>query len=187
MHPIDWSLLSEATKHYNDFGFKYIEAPWIVSRLAVNLTLPKDKRALTIGTADNTLGYVVGSAEQSFIQLMLDNKISNGRYYTVGPCFRDEIIKNDLHFPYFMKLELIDIGAGSINYVLNSANMVMQEIGKCAIDIEKTSEGFDLTYKGIELGSYGMRKHEQFTWAYGTGLALPRFSQAVSYDGIGSI
>lgn len=45
------------------------------------------------------------------------------------------------------------------------------------IQILQTSlESFDLMYQNIELGSYGIRKVEEFSFIYGTGLALPRFS-----------
>lgn len=39
-----------------------------------------------------------------------------------------------------------------------------------------TTDGYDITYKGIELGSYGMRKCEFLEWVYGTGCAEPRLS-----------
>lgn len=47
------------------------------------------------------------------------------------------------------------------------------------IEVVDTDEGFDLQLGGIEIGSYGKRHHDSFgPWAYGTGLALPRFSVA---------
>ena len=38
----------------------------------------------------------------------------------------------------------------------------------------------DLEIAGIEVGSYGIRHHELVGhWAFGTGLAEPRYSQAM--------
>jgi hypothetical protein len=36
---------------------------------------------------------------------------------------------------------------------------------------------FDLICKGIELGSYGIRKYNNHKWIYATGVAEPRLSQ----------
>lgn len=48
---------------------------------------------------------------------------------------------------------------------------------------DKTEDGYDinLTVDGeiIELGSYGIRHHKSVLWAYGTGVAEPRFSSAL--------
>jgi hypothetical protein len=52
---------------------------------------------------------------------------------------------------------------------------------ECGVDatLFATQEGSDLMYKGLELGSYGMRMTPDISIAYGTGLALPRFSLAL--------
>jgi hypothetical protein len=42
-----------------------------------------------------------------------------------------------------------------------------------------TEDGLDVEIGGIEVGSYGTRLHEGFSWNYGTGLAEPRFSSAL--------
>lgn len=60
-----------------------------------------------------------------------------------------------------------------------------------------TDEGIDLTINDIEIGSYGFRPisyrstdstklTSPFVWVYGTGLALPRFTQAISSDDDGN-
>jgi hypothetical protein len=48
-----------------------------------------------------------------------------------------------------------------------------------SVDIVATDEGYDININGIEVGSYGFREIGDFMWVYGTGLAEPRFSQAV--------
>lgn len=37
----------------------------------------------------------------------------------------------------------------------------------------------DIVFRGIELGSYGIREHKYLKWVYGTGLAEPRFSNVL--------
>ena len=46
-------------------------------------------------------------------------------------------------------------------------------------DDERSDESYDIESNGIELGSYGIRQHENITWVYGTGLAEPRLSIAI--------
>jgi hypothetical protein len=43
---------------------------------------------------------------------------------------------------------------------------------------------YDLVYRGIELGSYGIRKCNFLTWIYGTGVAEPRLTRALKTYGI---
>jgi hypothetical protein len=47
------------------------------------------------------------------------------------------------------------------------------------IKIVKTAEGFDLEYRGVEIGSYGYRECLFTKWIYATGLAEPRFSRMI--------
>jgi hypothetical protein len=46
------------------------------------------------------------------------------------------------------------------------------------LTIVKTEIGHDIELNGIEIGSYGWRQNQDIIWAYGTGLAEPRFSIA---------
>jgi hypothetical protein len=53
-------------------------------------------------------------------------------------------------------------------------------------DLSIVSEGFnfDIHYKNIELGSYGIRTCEFLTWIYGTGCAEPRLSKIIESNGL---
>lgn len=44
-----------------------------------------------------------------------------------------------------------------------------------------TPQGIDLLINGVEVGSYGIRTLGGFSWIYGTGVALPRYTQAVGH------
>ena len=50
-------------------------------------------------------------------------------------------------------------------------------------EIVETDEGWDINVGGIEVGSYGSRSIHDHLWVYGTGLAEPRFSQALRVRG----
>lgn len=57
------------------------------------------------------------------------------------------------------------------------------------IDVNDTSymrPCYDLVYRGIELGSYGIRECEFLTWIYGTGVAEPRLTRVMQKYGIPS-
>lgn len=46
------------------------------------------------------------------------------------------------------------------------------------VEIDEFS--YDLEINNIEVGSYGIRQYKNLFWVYGTGLAEPRFSQAIN-------
>ena len=181
---IDWNLISEAVKYYTSIGYKYVEVPWIVSSEAIQATFN--------GTAPKTKdGLIVGSAEQSFIQMKLDGTFPflhcGAKLVTVTPCFKNDEIDR-IHSPFFMKVELINI-----NNNLDDSDVRLQsfikdaktffEMQNVVVDSVKTESGVDLLIDGIEIGSYGIRSYNSqnrgnFNWVYGTGLAEPRFSIA---------
>lgn len=81
---IDYKKIVDALHFYNWACFKYLEVPWFVSHQAMQVTAPPGKRACT-----SFLGELVASGEQSFIQLWMDNKLKQGKWHCVTPCFRD--------------------------------------------------------------------------------------------------
>ena len=177
---IDWNLISQAIAFYKARGYTYVEVPWIVSEEALRVTLPAGKEGLR--TAQ---GALVGSAEQGFIQMMMDGQLPLGRYVTASPCFRDDTI-DALHQQDFFKVELID-RFSIVRYSVDDARTRL--IGDASdfffnfesiprLKLPKTEAGFDIELNGIEIGSYGFRQYKGFFWIYGTGLAEPRFSIA---------
>jgi len=198
--PVQYERLLAAVKYYETCGFKYIDVPWAVSEEAVNATRP----AWAVGNAlQYTAGgqplFPVASAEQSFLQLRLWDIESgsqlpfNGSYCTLTPCFRNEPVLDDLHQPYFMKVELISWDKTTredMDKMIAHARMLFEKdlwvdcvhngdadpIGVVAYDLVTT-------HTGIELGSYGIRETERLgRWLYGTGLAEPRYSYALEKE-----
>lgn len=177
---IDAPLLAQAQQYYAEHGYQDAYTPWIVEDDPYSATLPPEHEGLK--WAAKTGGYHVASAEQGFMQLMRDNKYIPPKAQSTTPCFRGEPVYDELHLPFFYKLEL---------YNADTSNQSLQEMIACArglftqlgIDtrVVKTAErAFDIeTAKThIELGSYGVRAYHNYVWLYGTGLALPRATQA---------
>lgn len=183
---INYITIGDAIAHYILMGYDYIEVPWAVSYEAMSVTTPKNAKLYPLELTGSPISedkYLVASAEQSFIQLMIDKKIDiPGKYVAATPCFRDDEI-NFFHKRYFFKVELIEIFSGPIRNK-PTATKKMAEIAADymytghQLKIVKTKDGLDITINGIEVGSYGCRKYKNFHWVYGTGLAEPRFSQA---------
>lgn len=126
---------------------------------------------------------LVGSAEQAFIDRMLTKQLPKGKWQSITPCFRNEDTYDNLHQPYFVKLELIhympEIAEIDLETMIVQARWAfMTLIPKSGPDvlIEKTDIGWDLTLHGQEIGSYGIREHAGHQWVYGTGIAEPRFT-----------
>ena len=192
--------LIHAIKYYESAGYKWVDVPWVVSEEAVGITRP----AWAVG---NALSYVAGgkelfpvaSAEQSFLQMQmdaldgsLDNRIS-GRFVTMTPCFRNEPVIDDLHQPYFMKVELISWDKTSredMDKMIADARLLFEKDlwVDCVLNLDPDPIGivaYDLvtSHTGIELGSYGIREHPRVgRWLYGTGLAEPRYSYALEKE-----
>lgn len=180
MHIINYELIAKAIHFYETYKkYKYIDVPWTVSKGSIDVTRPPGARPFFTHS-----GYLVASGEQSFLEIR--RELCPGRkYQCVTPCFRDEKY-DDLHFPYFLKNELIiplwkdDSADEFVQQILKDAYSFFG--GYCnypSPDTVKTDIGFDIVIAGMEVGSYGYREHEGFRWVYGTGCAEPRFSQAM--------
>lgn len=175
---INWALLNFVFSKYSHLGYTKTCVPWMVSKEAIAATFNGTNNAPFKDL------HVVGSAEQSFIQLMLDGKLIPGAYSALTPCFRDEEVLDETHQNYFAKVELFSYlqdywdDRSILMSTITDAIQVMTELTKSNISVVKTDEGYDLELNGVEVGSYGIRKYKNFRWVYGTGLAEPRFTYA---------
>jgi hypothetical protein len=193
--------LLDAVDYYEKCGFKYVDVPWAVGAEAIGITRPpwasvKGGAHLVAGGDDL---FPVASAEQSFIQLQLDalhgslDKRIAGSFCTLTPCFRNEPTLDDLHQPYFMKVELISWDRTTredMDKMVAGARLLFERDlwVDCVHNADPDPIGvvaYDLvtTHTGVELGSYGIRETEYLgRWLYGTGLAEPRFSYALELE-----
>ena len=178
-HAYSLDLLVQAEEYYSRCGYARVRVPWVVSAQAFFATVPGNVRHYA--TLD---GYLVASAEQGFIQQLLDGNAPTGPAQAWTPCFRDEPQHDALHLPYFMKLELFnpvssqEVLSGMVEDALDffgnaGVGRVIPVLDGPGIDII-TAEA------GVELGSYGLRTlhvgDREVSWTYGTGVALPRLS-----------
>jgi hypothetical protein len=177
---INYALIGRAQLFYKGLGYVNLDTPWLVSPEAILATLPKDRKFI-----QSNFGCLVGSGEQSFIQMMLEGTLMPGKYQTTTPCFRDETEYNDFTRSSFFKTELIwykpeiDL-AQAYDQMMSNAMSCMFEISNAEqLDLVQTSEGFDIQCNGIEVGSYGVRQMGDHTWVFGTGVAEPRFTLVV--------
>lgn len=187
---IDYSKFADAIATYKDLGYEEIEVPWSVSRDAIDLTIPNGKEPdkLNDGTC------LVSSAEQSFLEVLMRRPIY-GKFQATTPCFRQEPVYDELHKPYFMKTELFinNIYHGGRYHsplsVAEDAAIAMLIFLGYKPEIYRTGpDTWDIiSRKGIELGSYGFGYDKSLgLWIYGTGLAEPRMSYAITQDRLSS-
>lgn len=180
---INYKYISDALEYYQSLGYKYVDAPWIVKDSITAITKPKDINGFYISDGKNpSIMTLVGSGEQSFIEMFLTNTLEPGKYVCCTPCFRDEHQYDELHLPYFIKVELINTIDTTKHQLLSMLNDSATFFEKF-LDVVcvKTNIGYDIVENrmGIELGSYGIRKFGDLKWIYATGLAEPRLSQVL--------
>jgi hypothetical protein len=175
---IDYRILAESVDYYETNRFSRIEAPWTVSEYVDNLTKPKDVVSFQLKHNDKCL---VASGEQSFLYLYLKDFLPKGQFQTITPCFRYESFDYS-HTKYFMKNELIKTDIISEYELERMVDISILFFTKYIpkLDIVKTDIGYDIEWRGNELGSYGIRENEFLKWIYGTGCAEPRFSKIIN-------
>lgn len=195
---IDWARLGRAVEFYQGFGFKYVETPWIVDQKYVNITRPEGGTAFRVNSdgGEDYGGYLVASAEQG----LLASTRGNHKLCSVSPCFRNDK-EDDIHQKWFMKVELfhssnIKPSEDYLNQVIGMARhffflegVTTRKERAPQTDRLAVVDNLDLVddVTGIELGSYGIRKHaETGYWVYATGVAEPRFSYVKGLREVGA-
>lgn len=185
---INYQTVSRAISEYGTRGYKYVDTPWHVPASTLTATLPRERSGFSLWHPELPHDkFLVGSAEQGFLQLMIDGKIASGSYCSAGPCFRDEPTVDELHRYSFFKLELIKILGPSeqpelidvwkMAHAAKDVHANLYWLSKKSLEqlrVVRTDQGYDLELAGVEVGSYGLREHDGHRWLYGTGLALPR-------------
>lgn len=184
-----FSYVKPARKHYQDLGYSNLETPWVVSSKALNITRP------LVSNSSHNSSSLVASGEQSFLQMILEDKLELAKFQTFTPCFRPFDTLSDIHCQQFYKLELIDYFGDEapkqedlfemVNHALEFfhsyeigclADPTIDEPRECDTIYSVDISGF-IGKDPIELGSYGIRFHKSIGyWIYGTGVAFPRFN-----------
>lgn len=186
MNMSTYDIINHSILYYRLNGFKYIDVPWLVDEYVSNITKPIDKKNFYVNEKS-----LVASSEQSFLQLILDNKLTPDEYVSCTPCFRDEI-EDVIHKKYFLKTELI-----KWDFVANKDNINKNQL-KNIIDLcinffskyipveilQQEDDSFDIIDKKskIELGSYGIREYKNIKWIYATGCAVERLIHVININ-----
>lgn len=173
---IDYRKFAAALDHYESRGYQYREVPWVVDHASMAVTLPPELPATRVQYGD-----LVGSGEQSFIELMRRGE-QVLKACCITPCFRIEENYDELHHPYFMKCELINTDATheNLQQMIDDARQFFDTYTET--EIETTGPNmYDIvdTRLHTELGSYGFRLYNDMKFIYGTGLALPRLDSVL--------
>lgn len=192
LNKLDYDLIQNALDYYESLQYKYIETNWLISKEADDFTRPFIATPAII----NNDRHFIGSAEQSFIDKILNKQLSDEEsiYYSVSPCLRLGDTETDYHTEEFLKVELSALAsteAAAINLMnkfKNDAKKYFSEISNEYIHEHViTHMNTDLEINGIEVGSYGYRelydKKDGYFIVYGTGLAVPRFRQLIKGSG----
>ena len=198
---INYNYISNAIGFYKKHGYKLIEVPWLVEKKYIDLTIPAGHfpHEVYLETKDKVAQYrhcLVGSAEQSFLKLIIEDKLEPGKYMAATPCFRDDPFHNEtkdseIHQEYFMKLELCTVDVDSNPYTVSdeAARFLNQFFSKRVIS-NPTGPAYQgeaamsldlLSPEGIELGSYLYKSIDCKSVVFGTGVAEPRLSQAKAF------
>lgn len=186
----DLIILSNALDFYKTRGYREVELYPMCNELAYSATSPFEKGSSAY-EANRLVGYpfefLVASGEQSFIDATIQGSLSSDNLYigTTG-CFRPELDRRMLKFPYFTKSELYLYTKSA-----SKAEEAFQRMANDALAFMShthhnlamilTADGLDIISKKegkfVELGSYGQRYSSSLGihWAYGTGVAVPRF------------
>jgi len=179
---INYSNISESIQFYQEkYQYYPINVSWTAGADFINITLPENRKGIK-----SDLGILVGSAEQSILELVRTKSLK-GKYQATTPCFRDDLIDN-LHQKYFLKTELfnnISVTRNSLDEMITAAKTFFEQYLTIRVTqlVENTYDIVEY-FSGIELGSYGIRSHPLVgSWIYGTGCAEPRLSYVIENQG----
>jgi hypothetical protein len=200
----EYRHLIDAIRYYEKAGgYKYVDAPWAVSKEAMDITRPAWAGPVTMSyLAGGVELCPVASAEQSFLQMQMDaDKTIRGKYVAMTPCFRNEPTVDALHQPYFMKVELIQwvepdqyfrvradldnmLGLASDFFENHIDIDIVTNTDPDPIGLYESARDIVSLRTRVELGSYGIRSHPAVgMWIYGTGCAEPRFTHVIGLEG----
>lgn len=194
---IDYGLIGKAVDYYcNCNYFTLVDVPWTATVQAIEMTYDGYYSNQILKNTEPTK-VLIGSAEQSFCDLMRNCKLNVSKdYVAVSPCFRNEHLFDLTHQPQFMKVEMFRVigfdgnsGREALYYLSYFANKALDFFNSALLEdgnlskatpIKTSPTSLDIVLNGVEIGSYSSKESDGFVWVCGTGLAEPRFSIAKS-------
>ena len=178
---INYGLIHKANLFYERAGYQRIESPWTVTKEISAITKPADRRDIELVHENNKV--FVASGEQSFLYLYAKSFLPRGQFCTTTPCGRFENY-TAWNGKFFVKTELIKTDSTTpedlAKMIETAKALFLQFFPADGLIVKPTGElSYDIEFRGIELGSYGIRTCDFLRWVYGTGLAEPRTSRTL--------
>lgn len=168
-------------------GAKLIALPWMASQEVVDATRPPERAPNT--DIHTPFGFLLASGEQAFMEMVSQLK-DKQLYVGWTPCFRHEPAFDATHHYYFLKSEAFVRCSASqahleVDRVRHIAMRGFESLLRLSnhtahLEFRQTADGYDIECNGIEVGSYGHRTYKEHTYVFGTALAEPRWSEALS-------
>ena len=97
----NYRYISDAINFYTKHGYYYIDVPWLVPEFCIGATMPPNGHTII-----TEKGYLVGSAEQSFVYMETMGQLPLGKFVGVSPCFRPMDKNGPFNRETFIKVEL---------------------------------------------------------------------------------
>jgi hypothetical protein len=178
---INYGLIHKANNFYEKAGYQRIEAPWTVTKEISAITKPADRKDMELLHENSKV--LVASGEQSFLYLYTKGFLPKGQFVATTPCARAEN-HTAWNGKFFMKSELIKTDSTTPQDLSNMIALAKEQFLRFfpadGLKVKETGElAYDIEFRGIELGSYGIRTCDFLRWIFGTALAEPRTSRAL--------
>jgi hypothetical protein len=182
---INYGLIHKASLFYEQHDFQRIEVPWTVTKEISAITKPAGRRDIELIHENHKV--LVASGEQSFLYQYSKNYLPRGQYVCVTPCHRFED-HTSWNVKSFIKCELIKTDSttrADLDNVIELAKaQFLRYFPADGLNVKDTSQetgeiSFDIEFRGVELGSYGIRSCDFLQWIFATGWAEPRTSRVM--------
>jgi hypothetical protein len=118
----------------------------------------KNELIITDDTSKKQLQYIINCARDFFRIYCLQPKLNDSYLMNIGE--KDDVL-------------IVETG--------NGGGTIVDEVD---IKSPYLYPSYDLIYRGVELGSYGIRSCDYLTWIYGTGVAEPRLTRTLNKYGV---
>jgi hypothetical protein len=211
---INYNLIHDSISFYEGKGFKRIESPWTITKSIAGITKPSSAKDWTIEEKNKVLvasgeqsflylynkGFLPKGKFQTVTPCFRDEAFTpyNTKYFIKNELIvTDDTSLTELNRvilcarDFFRKYCLLPKQNDAYVSSLPDDVLIMDTVNGKNVIVEAVEVNslyhfpqYDLVYRGIELGSYGVRKCGFLTWIYGTGVAEPRLSRIMEKHGI---
>jgi hypothetical protein len=209
---IDYNIIAESVKYYEKCGFSRIESPWTVTKDISDITKPEgipnfsisEKSKVLVASGEQSFlylynkGFLPKGKFQTTTPCFRDETFDvwHTKYFIKNELIitddvSKEQLRNVIHSArdFFRKYCLLPkVNDSWISGVDEKDDVYIwdgfEKIAEVNVNDAYLYPSYDLMYRGVELGSYGIRHCNFLKWIYGTGVAEPRLSRLLETYGI---